>query len=225
MTRISIRNSGTNLRSSPEIAPGNGIAVLKANIVLDGTLQGDWYAVTLYLRKDVVREIPAAPVPPAGSIPYRSQWDTDANNRSADCGQTCCAMLAQWRGINVEINDLRFQSSGNGLSTAVDLTRNLISVNVPATWRYVSASEPIPTGSICLVQYGGFKRESVQDKSYYGGHWVVFVEDKGDSVVIHDPDYWGVHREEGAFKQIPRDEWLAAFRPVSSAGCVIVVLL
>ena len=34
-------------------------------------------------------------------IPYRSQWDSDAGDHSADCGPTCLAMVLNYRDVDI----------------------------------------------------------------------------------------------------------------------------
>lgn len=38
------------------------------------------------------------------SVPYRSQWDEDANTHSADCGPTCVAMILNFKQVNITPN-------------------------------------------------------------------------------------------------------------------------
>lgn len=223
MTKIIVKANGTNLRKAPDTSTSaNVLCTLRGGVSLEGTLNDEWYVVPTYIHRDVVNVVPEPlPIPP-DSIPYRSQWDSDANNRTADCGQTCVAMLCEWRGITVEVNDLRFQSSSSGLSNGADLVKNFDSVGIGAIWKYLSSSENAILGDICLIKYGGFNRSSVQDKNYYGWHWVVFIEDKGNSVIVHDPDWWGSLRDRGAFKEYSKSEWNKAFIPYTSAGKTIV---
>jgi len=224
MTKLIVKSSGARLRKTPDTStPANIVTGLPFGMGLEGDLSDGWYEVATYIHSSVVNILPDLPVPPEGAVPYRSQWDTDASSRGADCGQTTVAMLTQWRGISVDIDDLRFQSSTNGLTTGADLVRNFASIGLSAVWRYLSGAETPPLNSICLVRYDGFDRSSVQDRNYRGWHWIILLQIDPDFVTVHDPDYWGARRREGAFKRYSRREWNAAFIP-SGTGRVIVYL-
>lgn len=147
------------------------------------------------------------------TIPYRSQWDSDANARSADCGAACCAMLAQWQGIDKPINSFPHQSSSNGLTTAAHLVQNLTDIGLDAITIELDKLAPTPRSAICLNWYGGFERSSVQDTGYTGWHWMILLHEDETQVLCHDPDWWGSRRNEGAYHRFTRAEWDAAFIP------------
>src|SRR5690349_20361005 len=144
--KIKTTANKVRLRRSPEFSTTNVVRLLGIGTVFENPKKsGDWWKVTDgYVHASTVEEIggplPTQPTPPTtpppsapaqynpNSVPYRSQWDTDATNRSSDCGQTCVAMLAQWKGINVKIRDLKVQSSSKGMTTPQDLVKNLTSI-------------------------------------------------------------------------------------------------
>ncbi|MBL8156157.1 MAG: hypothetical protein JNM70_18400 [Anaerolineae bacterium] len=215
--RIQVIDDGVRLRASPEFNDNNIIRLLSRGTQFENAeLVGDWWRVSQgYIHAsmiEVLQDIPDVPVV-HDEVPYRSQWDVDANNRTADCGQTCVAMLAEWRGRCVEVNDLHFQSHPNGLSTAQNLIDNFRGVNLTAETVSLPVCNAPPMPAICLVWYGGFLRENVQDKHYTGWHWLVLLERHDDYVVTHDPDYWGSWRYKGKRKQYSIEEWRAAFIP------------
>lgn len=236
MVKITILPGGANLRLTPEIKAGNILTTVSAFRQFHAEEFDDqWFKIPLFVHKTVVAvQVEQPPLPDLpGSPPYKSQWDNDANARGADCGQTCVAMLAALKGISVAVNDLRFQSSTSGLTTGYDLVNNFDSVGIKANWKYWTDSDvrsyaslgEAPVNSICLVKYSGFKRESVQDDNYFGWHWVVFLGQTDTHVIVHDPDYWGNRRDEGAFKMYTKEEWYKAFIPNNANGRVIVTLL
>lgn len=203
-----------NLRSKPVADTASIIGVLpKASSINDATLEGDYYKLpTLYLHKSVVKEVVDYRVQPDGQvIPYRSQWDADANNRVADCGQTCVAMLAEYAGVKTHINDLRFQTTEKGMSTSQNLIDNFKSVGLNARTEKLPKNVLPPLYTICLVNYGAFSRSRVQDKNYTGNHWLIFLGENGSMISTNDPDWWGDRRDEGRGKEFTRNEFLAAF--------------
>jgi hypothetical protein len=208
----------SNLRTSPDKSDDSNILAQTGwSEVVDADQEGEWFKIDTYVHESVCTVI-KRPQPDTLGVPYRSQWDTDADNRTADCGQTCCAMLAEWMGVAVDVNDLRFQQSSSGMSNATDLVNNLQSVGLPAKRVLLTPTDLLPQpGSICLVNYGGFDRSSVQDAGYYGWHWLIFLHADDDGVTVHDPDWWGSRREEGAGKQYRIEEWQRAFIPYPGA--------
>ena len=66
-------------------------------------------------------------------VPYRSQWDADANNKDSGLRTNLLlAMVSQWMGVNTRINDLRFQSQPAGLSSGQDLVNNFNALGLKA---------------------------------------------------------------------------------------------
>ncbi len=231
---IRIIDNGVRLRKTPDF--GNNIIILlgKDTEFSGASLNGAWWQVQYqgqdsYVHASMVETVVPNPnpVPLPNTIVYRSQWDIDANNRSADCGQTCVAMLAGSRGVYIKINDLPYQSNPRGYSTANHLVSNFGHLQLN-TARVVNVpmNSQAPANSICLIWYGGLQRNSVQDKNFTGWHWVVFLREDGNDVIVHDPDFWGDRRHEGSDKRYSKAEWDAAFIPYSSASmrtCVELV--
>jgi hypothetical protein len=236
--RIKVKENKVRLRRSPSIAPTNVVRLLVQGTVFDNAeKQGDWWKTNEgYIHNSMVEVVadtppkqpetpPEVPKPTNGAVPYRSQWDTDASSRSSDCGQTCVAMLAEWKGIHVKVNDLRFQSSAKGLTTPQDLLKNMSSVGLKGRIIDVPMGAKPSTPAICLIWYGGLKRSNVQDKSFRGWHWLILLEQNASYVVTHDPDYFNPRRDEGAFKRYGIDEWNAAFLPYYSRDRRTAVIL
>lgn len=228
MARLIVKSNGTRLRKEPSTsAPILATIGVGASYEIITKLPADangfeWYQIPGYLREDVVTPILEPDPLPDGEIPYISQWDDEANSRGADCGQTCVAMVARKYGINVKVNDLRFQSTSSGLTTGQNLVDNFGSVGIKARWKYSHVTDDLKHGDICLVKYSGFDRASVQDDGYKGWHWVVFLEWATATIVVHDPDFWGSRRGEGNRKHYSVREWENAFISANSLGRIIV---
>lgn len=220
--KIKVIDDSVRLRDAPDFGDNVIVLLPKDTLFNDACLEGDWWKVpyrggTGYIHASMVETAitDAEHVIPENKIVYRSQWDVDANNRKNDCGQTCVAMLAGSRGVNVGINTLPHQCDSTGYSNGRDLVRNFEHLQLGAKVSYPGTSLA-PPNSICLIWYGGLNRSSVQDKNFTGWHWVVFLREEGDQVVVHDPDFWGNRRAEGSEKHYSRAEWDAAFIPRGS---------
>jgi hypothetical protein len=163
--KIKTTANKVRLRRTPEFLTTNVVRLLGMGTVFENPKKsGDWWRVTDgYVHASTVEEIadplppPTTPPPPTPgqydprTVPYRSQWDTDATNRSSDCGQTCVAMLAQWRGINVKVRDLKIQSSTKGTTTPQDLLKNLTSIGMKGKILEVPMGQTPTLPAICLV--------------------------------------------------------------------------
>ncbi|NWF70846.1 MAG: hypothetical protein HXY40_17310 [Chloroflexi bacterium] len=235
--KIRVLQNKVRLRRSPEFKTTNVVRLLAKDSVFENPRKhGDWWKVADgYIHASMVEEIADAPVEPTKPaepekpgvglfVPYRSQWDVDASNRSSDCGQTCVAMLADWKGVKVRVNDLKIQSSRSGLTTAKNLVDNFATIGLKAKEVAVPLAEIPPLPAICLMWYGGLKRSSVQDRGFRGWHWLVLLEQTADYVVTHDPNYFDKRRDEGAFKRYSSDEWNKAFIPYMGSKRTAVVL-
>ena len=252
MAKIQVKNQNSaRLRSSPTTFSDQNIigSAPGSTFIENATLNEDqsWYELPpVYIHVSTVNVLvpdvvsvdptptPSVPLPNTGplKVPYRSQWDVDANNRTADCGQTCVAMLAQWKGVNVKINDLRFQSQPSGLSSSQDLVNNLHSIGIQSSYMLIDPPHMgvndvmIPPEllnnlpAICLVSYNGFDRASVQDRKYNGWHWLILLQDDvlTKQVVVNDPDFWAPQREQGNKKHYSYAEWNKAFIPSPGSG-------
>lgn len=235
---IRVVQNSTRLRKEPSTAAPI-LGQLPRNMTFDvsettppDTENFEWYKVAAYLREDVVQVLPEPDFENPGKILYKSQWDDDANSRGADCGQTCVAMVATKYGVQVRVNDLRFQTTSTGLTTGQNLVDNFASIGIKAEWKYYTDFDTfsnlnLKSGDICLVKYSGFNRASVQDDNYQGWHWVVYLSSEWDnallqSVVVHDPDFWGSRRNEGDSKIYSATEWNKAFIKSNSLGRIIV---
>ncbi len=141
-------------------------------------------------------------------VPYRSQWDADANKSSADCGPACLAMVLEYYGQRVSINEL-FSAAGGapnqyigfGQLQAAASTYGLsfqyaANCKLNDLKRWVDEGKP----AIALVKYSYWSQiepgVSTQD-SFTGPHFVVVVGYGDGNIYINDPNYWPPRREEG----------------------------
>lgn len=214
---------GANLRSTPDVSTQNIIKVYPTGEILnaDQAAQPDWWAVlTLppgYIHHSVASlYTPPPPAVPLDYVPYISQWSRYASSQ-ADCGPTCCAMFAQWKGINKNPNDFKIRSDAAGHTTADELVQNLETVGLTARVQYVPPGEWPELPAICLVAYSGFMRSSVQDVGFTGLHWLILLEHDDNFVTVHDPDWWSPCESCGNKKQYTIAEWKRAFIPYTAA--------
>lgn len=231
--RIRIKEDSVRLRTSPEFLDDNIVTLLPSGTIFTSAeRQGDWWKVPNgFIHASMAQEIKVQAsqittnLADPRSVPYRSQWDADASNRTGDCGQTCVAMLAEWQGVHVNINDLRFQQTESGLTTAADLINNFKDINLAAQLVRQPVGQLPPLPAICLIWYGGLERDNVQDKNYKGLHWLVLLDQNAAGVITHDPDYWDRRRSEGEQKQYSWAEWHSAFVPYTENATTIAVIL
>lgn len=142
-------------------------------------------------------------------VPYRSQHDSDAKYSRLDCGPACIAMLLEWRGTRIAIDDIT-RMAGSGKTSAVELVaaagrhglelRRLSSMSLADIDAQIQAGKPL----IVLVRYGDFGDQR-QDMAYIGLHWIVVVGSDSENIYIHDPDWWGSRRSEGRDRPISRE--------------------
>jgi hypothetical protein len=170
-------------------------------------------------------------------IPYRSQWDSDANAFASDCGPACVAMVLDSYGQHVDINQLSLEA---GMSTVKHYTLPGDLIHIAETHsvnlkRRLSCSldDLVAEVTVCrrpvivLIHYGdlGMLR---QDASFAGGHWTVVIGIDDQSVILHDPDWRGERRQEGAGLVIPRAIFERAWANCSLDGntpnqCLVVM--
>ena len=141
-------------------------------------------------------------------VPYRSQWDADGGLSRGDCGPACIAMLLEWRGVKVSIDDITRETSmgptnaGQLIAAAAKhglrITR-LSDVTLADVERDIESGKPL----VALVNYADFG-DRRQDTKYTGLHWVIVVGYDRQNVYLNDPDYWSGRRLEGMQHPISR---------------------
>ncbi len=142
------------------------------------------------------------------NVPYRSQWDADANNSTTDCGPACLAMVLGYYGHQVSINDL-FAASGvepgryigfgqlQAIARDYDLTLKYgANHSLNDLKRWIDEGKP----AIALVKYSYWSQiepgVSTQD-GFSGPHFVLVVGYGNGNIYINDPNYWPPRRQEG----------------------------
>lgn len=142
------------------------------------------------------------------NVPYRSQWDDDANKSTTDCGPACLAMVLDYYGKHASIDKL-FSASGVQPGQYVgfgQLQRVSLDYGVSLTYganfklndlkRWIDEGKPV----VALVKYSHWSQikpgSSTQD-SFTGPHFVVVVGYGDGNIFINDPNYWSPRRQEG----------------------------
>jgi hypothetical protein len=137
-------------------------------------------------------------------VPYRSQWDGDANKYPADCGPTCVAMGLNYRAIPITPNEVyNFIPSDKGPRgiTSVAELMNVIGAHdfgsdyaryndKTAALNGLRASIDRGYPVIALVKYAPWRQATAQ--TYEGGHFVVVTGYDDANITMHDPllDQW-----------------------------------
>lgn len=141
-------------------------------------------------------------------VPYRSQWDADANKSTTDCGPACLAMVLGYYGKQASINEL-YRATGTEPGKYIgfgQLQRVASTYDVPFEYsenhRLNDLKSWIDEGkpAIALVKYSAWSQiepgVSTQD-TFTGPHFVVVVGYGDGDIYINDPNYWPPRRAEG----------------------------
>ena len=168
---------------------------------------------------------------PKLSVPYKSQWDADAQLDNADCGPTSLAMLCTALGDPIG-PDMLYQyinqvdpatgkkkwgtSAGDlikaakGRSLVLNRKTFLPSTALDDLKRTIDAGTPF----IALVNYAFW--DPIVRNNFKGPHFVVVVGYDNTNIYIHDPLFRGNRREQGNY-------WAYAYKDFTAAwgGCSI----
>ena len=174
------------------------------------------------------------------SIPYKSQYDWDANEFRNDCGPACLAMLLNAFGYHTSTNVIYSKTGAkpNNYVSVAQLMRVALSYGVPfdyyARWTIAQLLEALHKGKgiIALVHYGAWSLInpgiSTQNK-FEGPHFVVVVGGDEDRIYVNDPLWKETRRSQGFRKGWTHDQFMSAWTQNSedgnTPGCGLVTQL
>ena len=138
-------------------------------------------------------------------VQYRSQWDSDATLFASDCGPACVAMILEFHGTRIGIDQLSKEASmtsARKYTVPMDLIHaaelhgvklvRRVGMTVADLQAEVAAHRPV----IALIHYGALG-DLRQDTAFKAGHWVVVIGADDKNVVVNDPDWRGDRRYKG----------------------------
>lgn len=150
------------------------------------------------------------------NVPYRSQWDNDANTHNADCGPTCVAMILNFNDVDITPNEVydfippKDTFAFTNFSELIKATRqNNVAMDycppnrVPYqdqndAFNHLRSNLDAGNPIIALVNYKHWKESLGND--FEGGHFVVVTGYDDQNIYFHDPLFglWVKPREKGA---------------------------
>jgi hypothetical protein len=157
-------------------------------------------------------------------VPYRSQHDDDSGTyKSVNCGPASLAMVLEYYGTYDTIANIRSHcKSGGGAVSYSEMIQGTayygFDSNQFTGWQISDLRNQIDNGRpvIVVVHYGDLPRLD----TYTGAHWMVvkgFSTD-GNSIILHDPDYWDEYRDQGANRVFSIDTFDTAWNDCSQDG-------
>jgi hypothetical protein len=215
---------GVNVRGTPELKDNaNVIASMNNATLFEAERVGDWWKIEAYVHSSVAREATQA-------IPYVSQLGNDAKYGN-DCGAACVAMIARAFGNAITVNQVieayqanpswfEFGEWSIGNYTSFGQASNYLkTLGITANSTRLEHESLPPRGAMCQIVYSALSPFNAADQQFYKQfnplHLVVFLEGNDNSVIVHDPLWWG---ESGNRKRWSRAEWNAAF----TGACLVV---
>lgn len=137
-------------------------------------------------------------------VPYKSQWDPDANDSRDDCGPTSASMVLEFLDGKKRTSNEVFVKTGAAKDQAITIPQlqNAIAQYGFTSQFYVGQTIEqlkawIDKGiiPIALVHYGDLS--SRQDKGFSGGHFFPVVGYRNDAIIANDPDFYAPLRGDG----------------------------
>jgi uncharacterized protein YvpB len=147
-------------------------------------------------------------------VPYRSQWDADAQLSTGDCGIVSVAMICNWKGISITPDQLIRKAglaTGRSLYSFAELmlAGKAVGLNFryvrPARWDDIRAELDAGRPVIPLLRYGELIGN--QDVTFTGGHFLVVVGYDTEHVICNDSNFWASRRLEGYQRRISHDRF------------------
>ena len=156
------------------------------------------------------------------SVPYKSQYDADADEFRNDCGPASLAMILQSYGVHVS-TDAVYRKTGataNRYVSIGQLMRAALGYGVPFEYFYdwsleqlmdtLSQGRPL----ITLIHYGAWSQldpgVSTQN-SFEGPHFVVVLGYDDQHIYVNDPLWKLDRRNEGYRRAWPHEQFMAAW--------------
>ena len=160
------------------------------------------------------------------SIPYKSQYDSDAEKYRNDCGPACVAMILNGVGINVTTNTVyrKTGASSTGYVSVSQMMRAAQTYGItfeyfyPWTLNDLKLAVRDGKAPITLVHYGAWSKLGKTQSSFTGPHFVVIVGYDEDYIYVNDPLWWGSRRNEGHRKKWTYKEFEKAWNTASKDG-------
>ena len=159
-------------------------------------------------------------------IPYKSQYDDDADDFRNDCGPACVAMILNGLGKNVTTNAV-YRKTGASSSGYVSVSQMMRAAQTyginfdyfyPWTLNDLKLSVKAGKAPITLVHYGAWSSLGKTQSSFTGPHFVVVVGYDEDFIFVNDPLWWGTRRGEGERKRWTYAEFDKAWKTASKDG-------
>lgn len=156
------------------------------------------------------------------AIPYKSQYDPDAEEFRNDCGPACLAMVLNGFGINVSTNAV-FRKTGakaNNYVSVSQLMRASLSYGLPFDYFYawtidkLKAAVQDGTPVIALVHYGAWSQINPgisTQNTFQGPHFVVVLGFDDQYIYVNDPLWKAERRAEGYRKAWTYEQFDAAW--------------
>ncbi len=152
-------------------------------------------------------------------LPYRSQWDKDAKDHSADCGPTSVAMLLNGKRVAITPDELyayigvrpKFTSISdlkNAAWSAGQLTLDYKAYG-NASQALLELKRNIDEGHafIALVKYKPWV--SITGNKFEYGHFLVVTGYDDSHVYVHDPLFgWWAQRSKGEYFRFSNKQFL-----------------
>jgi uncharacterized protein YvpB len=194
--------------------------------------QIDELKATLAMLQDERKRIMNPVIVPAVKridVPWLSQLSTTAGYARGDCGTACVAMLLNWKGRVVTVDEVSKATKQPAGFTLVSFSNLILAaIHFGLTLIYqrdmtlaqicadIDSGKPV----ICLVNYQSLPVLSRFDARYNAGHYVLVIGYDADHIIYHDP--YAPTDMGGAHKTIARGEFLIAFAtiaPGNSLAC------
>lgn len=165
-------------------------------------------------------------------VPFKSQWDSDAEATRNDCGPASIAMVLNHLGIKAS-TDAVFAKTGAGLGliTVAQLQKAITAYGLRSEFLTNCTPEKLKElleqgiAPIALVHYGSLK--STQDKEFKGGHFFTVVGYRDDGYFVNDPNFKEQYRSDGDHHNYTKEEfeksWSDCHLDGNPDNCLLII--